>query len=309
MSLVALTKVTKAYYEWAFFIGYNGSMNYENYLIRSNEYDLDSLNEKDIVLFTTFGTYEITDYNGSYEFEEICYYVANYTNQNQYGTALGFMIQSDNALTLINSNYVDFIEFYSQGPCGLLMARAYPNASGDIRDGSTPTNYVSTNFNSGYNSFTYGTYSRGLEDEYMIFDYTNLKYETGDYSQDVTAIRGENISFYNNYLVITDNESGLYKYGYGRPFAQTREQARSAGYGAGYSAGYVQGQEIGFQNGVNSQGVNNQSATAFSYISQAFGAVNNIMSLEVLPNINLGLCFSIPLVVVLIMTLFKLVRK
>lgn len=284
-------------------------MNYENYLIRNNEYDLDSLNAKDIVLFTTFGTYEISDYNGSYSFEEICYYVANYTNQNQYGTALGFMIQSDNALILVNSNYVDFIEFYSYGPCDLLMARAYPNSSGDIRDGSTPTNYIQNNFNSGYNSFSYGSYMRSIEDNYIIFDYTNLKYENGDYSQDVTAIRGENISFYNNYLVITNNESGLYKYGYGRPFAQTRDQARSSGYSAGYSAGYVQGQEIGFQNGVNSQGVNNQTSTAFSYIGQAFNAAGRFLSTEVLPNITLGTCFSIPMVFVLIITIFKLVRK
>lgn len=284
-------------------------MNYENYLIRNNQYDLDTLNQKEVVLFTTYGTYVISDYNGSYSFEEICYYVANYTNRNQYGTALGFMIQSDTALILINSNYVDFIEFYSDDTYDLAMARAYPNASGDIRDGSTPTNYLVNNFNSSYGSFNYGAYYRSGDGDYNIFDYSNLKYDTGDYSQDVTAIRGENISFYNDYIVITNNHSGLYKYGYGRPFAQTREQARSAGYGAGYSAGYVQGQEIGYQNGVNSQGATAQSATAFSYISQAFGAVNNIMSLEVLPNINLGLCFSIPLVVILIMTLFKLVRK
>lgn len=286
-------------------------MNYETYIYDTFTIDIDSLSLRDIILLNNGQEpLLISEYQGSFAFNEVCYYVANYSRRNNRQNLQGFMIQADNGLYLINSNRNDFLEFYFDETCLLSLGRAYPNENGDIRDGVSPNNYDNTNYRYGYNNYTYGSYSRSVDSDYHIFDYSNLRYDDSlTYYNDSMPIRGENMSVYNDYLIITNASSGVYKISYGRPFAQMRDDSYNQGYGNGFASGYVQGQDIGFQNGVNSQGTPQAQATAFTYIEGAFRAVSNIMTLEVLPNITLGLAFSIPLVFVLIMTIFKLVRK
>lgn len=84
----------------------------------------------------------------------------------------------------------------------------------------------------------------------------------------------------------------------------TYEGIRQEGYDNGYSVGYTNGYHDGYTTGNQ-----NQTHDAFTYIKEAFDAVGGIMTLEVLPHITLGVAFSIPLTIVLIMTIFKLVRK
>lgn len=88
------------------------------------------------------------------------------------------------------------------------------------------------------------------------------------------------------------------------------------GYTNGYNNGYNEGNNTGYNNGYNdgfndgqSTNVTQETAHAFSYVKEVFNAVGGFMSIEVLPHITLGTCFSIPLVLILIMTIFKLVRK
>lgn len=283
-------------------------MNYDAYLTRFN-FEIDSLALKEMIVFSTnHEPFIISDYNGSYQFEELCYYVANYVNRNNYGTTIAFMVQADNGLYLLNSNYIDFCELYYESSLNLSMGRPYPNDT-DIRDGTEPTNYLNTNTSTTYESFTYGAYNRSIADNYALFDYSNLKYENTSYYLDTLAIRGENISFYMNYLVINNNGSGFYSYGYGRPYAQMRADEYQRGYSAGYGSGYVQGKDDGYIIGFNSNGGTPETANAFSYIGNAFEVVSNVMALEILPHVTLGLAFSIPLVFTLIMVVFKLVRK
>lgn len=90
--------------------------------------------------------------------------------------------------------------------------------------------------------------------------------------------------------------------------SDTRGQAIFNSWRTAYDTGYSNGYYNGLVDGYNSN-IDTNTATAFDYIGGAFGAVNNILAIEVLPHVTLGLCFSIPLVFVLIMTIFKLVKK
>lgn len=76
----------------------------------------------------------------------------------------------------------------------------------------------------------------------------------------------------------------------------------------GFSRGYDKGYEKGFYDGSTTGGTV-ETNRAFGIISGAFNTVSSVMSLEILPNVTIGLAFSIPLVFILIMTIFKLVRK
>lgn len=87
-----------------------------------------------------------------------------------------------------------------------------------------------------------------------------------------------------------------------------RGQAIFNSWRTAFDSGYANGYQNGLADGFNSR-IDTNTATAFDYIGRAFGAVNNILAIEVLPHVTIGLCFSIPLVFVLIMTIFKLVKK
>lgn len=87
-----------------------------------------------------------------------------------------------------------------------------------------------------------------------------------------------------------------------------RGQAIFKSWRTAFDSGYANGYQNGLADGFNSR-IDTNTATAFDYIGRAFGAVNNILAIEVLPHVTIGLCFSIPLVFVLIMTIFKLVKK
>lgn len=158
--------------------------------------------------------------------------------------------------------------------------------------------------------FGYYTYSVS-ETEYAYFDVTNIQnmktYKTDlynfyeyslsmDYSTTNYAQNGDKI--YDFYIKTGSYSSTLV------------DNAFQNGYNTGLGAGFTQGYQAGYDEGVaDANATTAQSATAFNYIGQAFGAVNSVLSLEILPHVTLGLCFSIPLVFVLIMTLFKLVKK
>lgn len=162
-----------------------------------------------------------------------------------------------------------------------------------------------TNYNDFYEA-SYDEYTFALASNHnALFDYNNLE------AVDYVTIRGENVTYYNQYLYWNNNDDSELQaqISVGNYVQRIYNNGYQAGYGNGSASGYVNGYDAGYQAGSHSQPVEVQEATAFSYIGNAFQVVSNVLSLEVLPHVTLGLVFSIPLVFVLIMTIFKLVRK
>lgn len=250
--------------------------------------------------------------------EELDYYVCNYLNR-QGGNLntldlICFSVGSYEDLYVTFTNKVDFVLFSCSNQT-FNVTGGYVNAeesSPNYDDiyGLENYSYVTSNGVFNYSSTNKGEYYKELSNQDItIFDYTSLTYENGSYTQDVNFIRGENVSLYNAYFHIGDANGDNVYIGYGAPYHDIANSEYQRGYGNGSASGYVNGYDAGYKTGVNTQPIEVQEATAFSYIGNAFGAVNSILSLEILPNVTLGLCFSIPLVFVLIMTIFKLVRK
>lgn len=222
---------------------------------------------------------------------------------------------TDNNVYLFNTNRIDY--------CGLSLPAGTGGGSLDVVAQFNEENYSLDESEgiSNYYQFTgdqsyhnlivgmYGSYNVTLNNNYICwFDYSNQK--DGYAQQNAIAIRGENYSFYNTFLTLyTADLTSDFTYYYGNPIQSQIDSAYTSGYNAGTSTGYVQGYDTGYRNGQNSQPTTAQTQNAFNYIEGAFNVVTNIMSLEVLPHVTLGLAFSIPLVFVLIATLFKLVRK
>lgn len=81
------------------------------------------------------------------------------------------------------------------------------------------------------------------------------------------------------------------------------------GYDVGYNNGYDVGYQNGYDYGYDVGNLADDNATAFTYIGQAIGGVADIMNIQVLPNMTIGLLVSIPLTIALIKVVFNLVKK
>lgn len=173
---------------------------------------------------------------------------------------------------------------------------------------------------SGYASFTdfqdeyefYGNYDLTINNSYCAFDYTNLYYANdGD---KYFSPRGENLTFYTSVVEVStggSNNLDTLEISYGAPYYSLAQSEYTRGVSNGYANGYANGVKVGYDQGFNANGgnVSRETATAFDYIGGAINVVAPIMEIEVLPHITLGLCFSIPLVLTLIMVIFKMVKK
>ena len=73
------------------------------------------------------------------------------------------------------------------------------------------------------------------------------------------------------------------------------------GYDTGYDDGYGKGYDVGFNQGSSNEGV-------FSMLKHAANSLQDLMNIEVLPNISLWLLISIPLSITIILIMFKLLR-
>lgn len=293
-------------------------MNYRDYIKQT--YQLQPSNNNEACAYFSDGDTQIVeleqnavDYSSV---EELCYRVANNVNRqySNYSTTMlvGFSVQSGTDLFYISTNKADFYTFSCFNESFNVSAVIDYDLNSNVDDYTGINNYTTITAYGVYNDTS--TTPRGefnfalTNNKACVFDYTNLYYENGTYTQDVKVIRGENVSFYNVYLYVDGFEHDNVYISYGAPYGDIANSEYQRGYGNGFASGWVQGNENGYQIGVNS-GVNPTTATAFTYISETFNAVGGLLELEVLPHITLGLCFSIPLVFVLIMTLFKLVRK
>lgn len=270
---------------------------------------------------------EVTDDH----FDSVCYKVANYINRNNDYNILNlvgytytyngddYYLVSTNKLDFYLFQYVNLPSSYSSD-LSVMACRVYED-NGQL---STFDDYGAVNnyaeYNSNISNFVieqpyYGEYIVPLDINYnsCLFDYSNLHYSENTYNgylTDALPVRGENISFYNTMFYIENVGVGDIFVSFGSPINDLLQDEYTRGYGNGWSGGYIQGKDDGYIIGFNSNGnIGNEQASAFSYIGTAFNSVGQLLSIEVMPNITLGLCFSIPLTFVLIMTIFKLVRK
>lgn len=166
----------------------------------------------------------------------------------------------------------------------------------------------------------------------VVYDSSGLKYNVAEQSSNAITVDASDVyghvvldyynivnplqneyytSYVNQFWQIFHVSNNFIKMSYGDGFTMslgaTYEAVKQEGYDNGYGQGYNNGYHDGFTNGSRIQ--DGGAHDAFSYLSEAFNAVGGIMALQVLPNVTLGLVFSIPLTVVLIMTIFRLVRK
>lgn len=297
-------------------------MDYQQYV--KNNYTIPSANlsSGDFVFFYTDGDYEIVTDTGYTQgtLEELFYYGSNYHNrflQNTHTNLVSFAYCFNNMdLLFCHTNRLDYVVYGSSNATGYLYAGQGVN--NPIDDLDSINNYYHSNGANPFGDFDedalYGTYNVNLtgQNPYAVFDYTNIKYAQGESAY--INIRGENLTYYQYVNELTYSSAPTnYYVSYGSPLYTAYKDGETAGYSNGYTAGWVNGQDAGYTAGFNAGatygGGSTETATAFTYIEGAFNVAGSIMSLEVLPNITLGLIWSIPLVFVLIMTIFKLVRK
>lgn len=279
--------------------------------------------------FLANGNVEYVDYDNVY-FDNLCGYFANYCNRTYNSSCLGFLYRSSDlntayngtSLLFVGSDRMDYVVTYSSGSnVTLELSSLYHNDDhANVLDLGVCLGYPQFNPNNSFSSSSviYGSYDKQITNEmYSVIDYSSLvEYTESNINflaglDNNFVVRGENINYHKYPVLVRATQLSELYFSYGSPYSDLYRQGYQSGSGAGYATGRVDGFDEGYQTGLNAGGANigSQQATAFSYIGTAFGVVSDVLSIQVLPNITLGLCFSIPLVFVLIMTIFKLVRK
>ena len=82
---------------------------------------------------------------------------------------------------------------------------------------------------------------------------------------------------------------------------ENNENSYFLGYDIGHTDGYNQGYEVGFNQGSSDESV-------FSLLKHAANSIQDLLNIEVLPNISLWLLISIPLSISIMLIMFKLLR-
>lgn len=91
------------------------------------------------------------------------------------------------------------------------------------------------------------------------------------------------------------------------PFTRDYADFGSDAWEQGYETGYNNGYDIGFNDGVVEGSVTESSIG--SLMSSVFKGVEQVLSIEIVPNINVGTIVSIPIVLSLLLFLIKMVRS
>lgn len=290
-------------------------MNYQTNLKQTYSIDIDgfSQNVGAIALLESGAQLEINESTDiSYDYDAQLYYYVNYVHRELTQDEVAMLlVKTPYNLTLCCSTKVDYVLMHSY--VGEVLSAYSKRQNGSyyqIGDGAILYNYPQYNPNSNISDFNYGAYNVAFDDDYAVYDFSSVQNENiNNYRSDSLYLRGENLSFYNSYLSFYDlNSNYALTLSYGSPIFEIGNTEYDRGYNNGYTGGYTNGYNDGYGHGINSH-TDQYTYNAFGYIGQAFNAVGSILTLEVLPHVTLGLCFSIPLVIVLIMTIFKLVRK
>lgn len=240
-----------------------------------------------------------------------------YRQANENGKQIAFVVWQSgihNACIIVPSN-VDFIYISSiSAPSVTYSIEAYEiNYSSATSTNGTLTlsdDYLNIGINGSsqqfnlFNDYSYTYYQTSLGNgDKLVYDF-NYLYE------DVIRETKNGFRYHNHVLLVDDLYSSLDLHiGLGNPYQYVRDTSYTEGFSKGEAKGQEEGYQQGLKDGTNIGPVGSETATAFTYISGAFSSLSNILELEVLPHVTLGICFSIPVVLVLIMTIFKLVRK
>lgn len=217
---------------------------------------------------------------------------------------------------LILNNRVDFVTFYNGSDSSLHVDMGdflnapdndfYPLEDGGTQlsnylfypSGQNPSNYYETQVNA---------FSVNLASEYhSVYDFTNTTDGVSFRSHSFNI--GNVASYYYHVFNISGNVDDL-QIGIGTPLSDVDYLAQETAYNNGYLKGRQEGYLEGYDLGASSGGVDAHTYNAFGYISQTFRGVTSLLEIEVLPHITLGLCFSIPVVLVMILVLFRMLKK
>lgn len=125
------------------------------------------------------------------------------------------------------------------------------------------------------------------------------------------AMLSENSSSSQAFLYsLMNNNSKNYEQGYdiGKQAGydegyQTAYNQYQDGLNTAYSRGYDVGYDVGYIDGVDSDGVN-----AFGLIGQAFDAVSDVLSIEILPGFQLWVLVTTPLIIAVVIVVVKLIK-
>lgn len=296
-----------------------------NYLNGNLTYEATTLNQ--ITSFYSDGT--ITQ-NGAYSgASTIKDTIFNVTLINNKGAPLMVYLPKDNAMTSegylffnVNLDYILY-EFASYQVNAQLCKY---NEALDTTQTFTSVNDYATYFNGGeegylsgycFEDYDYSYYNTqfSTDSKQSVFDLSNTRdYFNNIDGSDLTGkiwniynSRPDNSLYYNYCLKLsgyqlTTNQLTI------KNASNTRGSSIFKSWQTAYDNGYGNGYQNGYADGYN-HNMDKDTLTAFDYIGTAFSSVGGILEIEVLPHVTLGLVFSIPLVLVVIMTIFKLVKK
>lgn len=300
-------------------------MNYEGYIKETYllEFEHDTTQNGAFLMLQNGDVHYVLDtntYTNGTPFNEVVYFMANYANRqyNSYADMIMYWLASEERYVLITRDIVDYVitDSYSSD-IDIVLACLYGNEdSAPLEDLNVVLGYAENTANNPFTNYTYGSQAeQGLgNNQKLVTDFTNIApFDNGSshydaYNLERMIVRGENVTYNKYMLEITPNALNNMKFSYGSPFSTIANDEYKRGYTAGYNTGRVEGVQVGFEQGIHS-GIDGNTHNALGYVKQAFGVVDNIMQLQVLPNITLGLVFSIPMVLVAIMVIFKIVKK
>ena len=285
------------------------SMNYQQfygstpYAINLTSFSSGSL------LYLDFGSYTYLGSVSTKTYDYICQFAVD---SGISSTGLGLLYIDSTHCYLIGQTFTDFVSIKNStynDENDIIAYEVINHKSDNITTLSTPTEYLSFDTLGYYNhDFYYDDFDVSIDrGETCYFDYSNqyfpidssyLNWYVSHYYD------SDSISYDFYYSVIEMDKQGTIIVGGGRPY----QSASLTAYQNGYASGVYTGYQNGFADGQATQ-MNTETATAFTYISGAFHAVDNILSIEVLPHITLGICFAIPVILIMIMTIFKIVKK
>ena len=299
-------------------------MNYEGYIKQTYllEFEHSTTQNGAFLMLDNGDVHYVVDtntYTNGTPFDQALYYMANYSNRtyNEYSNMILYYSADSQHYYLMTRDIVDFIvtDAYTSD-IGVVLDCLYDNdVSSILEDMNIVTGYAQTTSIGSFTQYTYGSQIDSLSNgEKLVTDlsniapFTNANTEYNEYMLERITIRGENVRYNKYVLDIEANTLSNIKLSYGSPFSTIANNEYQRGYNGGYASGWVEGQQYGFDQGTHS-GIDGNTANALGYVKQAFGVVDTIMQLQVLPNITLGLVFSIPMVLVAIMVIFKIVKK
>lgn len=299
-------------------------MNYEGYIKQTYllEFEHSTAQNGAFLMLQNGDVHYVLDtntYTNGTPFDESVYFMANYANRtyNSPANMIMYYLASEEKYELISRDVVDFIitDSYTSEVDVSLACLHSSDDNAPLEDLNAVLGYSKTSAVDSFTSYTFGSQNETIGNgQKLVTDFTNIApFNNGGthyegYTQERMIVRGENVTYNKYMLEITPIDLSNMKLSYGSPFSTIANDEYERGLTAGYNTGRVDGVREGFDQGLHS-GIDGNTANALGYVKQAFGVVDNIMQLQVLPNITLGLVFSIPMVLVAIMVIFKIVKK